>query len=79
MRARLAVWHAAIFGPLWRSPGRTVLTIFVIALGVALGFAVYLINRSASDEISRAARSLFGLADFAIEAGVEGLNENLYP
>jgi putative ABC transport system permease protein len=79
MRATAAVWHAAIFGPLWRSPGRTVLTIFVIALGVALGFAVYLINRSAADEISRAARSLFGLADFAIEAGVEGLDENLYP
>ncbi len=79
MRASWTVWHASVFGPLLRSPGRTLLTVFVIALGVALGFAVYLINRAAADEISRAARSLFGLADFAIEARVGALDENLYP
>lgn len=79
MRPAWSIWNAAVFGPLLRSPGRTALTIGVIALGVALGFAVYLINRSAADEVSRAARSLFGLADFAIEANVGALDENLYP
>lgn len=79
MRPSWLVWRAAVFGPLLRSPGRTALTIGVIALGVALGFAVYLINRSAADEVSRAARSLFGLADFAIEATVGALDENIYP
>jgi putative ABC transport system permease protein len=79
VRPALSVWNAAVFGPLVRSPSRTVLTICVIALGVALGFAVYLINRSAADEVSRAARNLFGLADFAVEASVGSLDENLYP
>ena len=79
MNPRLAVWDAAVLAPMRRTPGRTGLAIFVIALGVALGFAVYLINRSAATEISRAARSLFGLADFAIEGGAGGFDENLYP
>ncbi len=79
MRAALAVWQAAVFGPLLRSPGRTVLSVCVIALGVALGFAVFLINRTAADEISRAARSLYGLADYAIEGDAAGFDEMLYP
>lgn len=79
MRAGLAIWQAAVFGPMLRSPGRTLLAAFVIALGVALGFGVYLINRTAADEISRAARSLYGLADLAIEANAAGFDEHLYP
>ena len=40
---------AALTGPLRRSPGRSALLVVAIALGVALGFAIYLINRSAAD------------------------------
>ncbi len=69
---------AALVGPLRRSPGRNALLALAIALGVALGFAIYLINRSAADEVSLAARSLYGLADLAIESAA-GLDENLYP
>ena len=69
---------AALVGPLRRSPGRNALLVVAIALGVALGFAIYLINRSAADEVSLAARSLYGLADLAIESAA-GLDENLYP
>jgi putative ABC transport system permease protein len=69
---------AALAGPLRRSPGRSALLVVAIALGVALGFAIYLINRSAADEVSLAARSLYGLADLAIESAA-GLDENLYP
>jgi putative ABC transport system permease protein len=79
MHPALALWDAAVFGPMRRSLGRTWLSVFVIALGVALGFAVFLINRTAADEISRAARSLYGLADFAIEGDAAGFDENLYP
>jgi putative ABC transport system permease protein len=71
--------EAAITGPMRRSPGRTLLAVLAIALGVALGLAIYLINRSAADEISLAARSLYGLADLAIEGGSDGFDENLYP
>ncbi|MDY6944227.1 MAG: ABC transporter permease [Pseudomonadota bacterium] len=71
--------EAAITGPMRRSPGRTVLAVLAIALGVALGLAIYLINRSAADEISLAARSLYGLADLAVESSGEGFDENLYP
>lgn len=69
---------AALIGPLRRSPGRTALVVVAIALGVALGFAIYLINRSAADEVSLAARSLYGVADLAVESAV-GLDEDLYP
>jgi putative ABC transport system permease protein len=69
---------AALAGPLRRSPGRNALLVVAIALGVALGFAIYLINRSAADEVSLASRSLYGLADLAIES-TAGLDENLYP
>lgn len=62
-----------------RAPGRTLLAVIAIALGVALGMAVYLVNRSAADEVSRAARSLFGMADLAVEATGEGFDEALYP
>ena len=71
--------EAAITGPMRRSPGRTLLAVLAIALGVALGLAIYLINRSAADEISLAARSLYGLADLAVEGGAEGFDENFYP
>jgi putative ABC transport system permease protein len=77
----MAAWpliDAALAGPLRRSPGRNALLAIAIALGVALGFAIYLINRSAADEVSLAARSLYGLADLSVESAA-GLDENLYP
>ena len=73
-----AVLDAGVFGPLRHAPGRTLLSIVAIALGVALGLAIYLINRVAADEVSMAARSLFGLADLAIESS-NGFDEDLYP
>jgi putative ABC transport system permease protein len=77
--AVLAVVDASVLGPMRHAPGRTLLAVFAIALGVALGFAIYLLNRVAADEVSLAARSLFGVADLAIEASGEGFDENLYP
>ena len=79
MNAWSVVAQAAVVGPLRRAPGRTVLAIIAIALGVALGFAIYLINRTAADEMSQAARNLFGLADLAVEASAGSFDEALYP
>lgn len=79
MRAAGVVLDAGVFGPLRHAPGRSALAVIAIALGVALGFAIYLINRVAADEVSLAARSVFGLADLAIEHSGDGFDENLYP
>lgn len=76
--ATRVVLDASVLGPLRYAPARTTLAIAAIALGVALGFAIYLINRVAADEVSLAARSLFGLADLAIESN-GGFDEELYP
>ena len=78
-RASLSVLDAAAFGPLRHAPGRTLLAVLAIALGVALGFAVYLINRVAADEVQGASRSLFGLADLAVQAPGAGFDEKLFP
>ena len=75
----LTVLDAAVWGPARRAPGRTLLSILAIALGVALGLAIYLINRTATGEISLASRSLFGLADLAVEGIGDGFDEALYP
>jgi putative ABC transport system permease protein len=79
IRARLALLEAAAFGPLRQGPGRTLVAVIAIALGVALGFAVYLINRVAADEVELASRSLFGLADLSVRAPGLGFDEQLYP
>ncbi|HET7203794.1 MAG TPA: FtsX-like permease family protein [Steroidobacteraceae bacterium] len=78
-RARQAVLDAAVVGPLRQAPGRTLLAVLAIALGVALGFSVYLINRVAADEVQGASRSLFGLADLAVRAPGAGFDEALFP
>src|SRR5512134_4206214 len=77
--ARLALLQAAVVGPLRQAPGRAVLAVLAIALGVALGFSVYLINRVAADEVQGASRSLFGLADLAVQAPGAGFDEALFP
>jgi putative ABC transport system permease protein len=79
LAARRALFDAAAFGPLRQAPGRTLLAIVAIALGVALGFSVHLINRVAADEVQLASRSLFGMADLSVKAPGGGFDEALYP
>ena len=54
-------------------------SIAAIAAGVALGLAVYLVNRVAVDEFSSAVRQLSGTADFVIEGPRAGFAETVYP
>lgn len=74
-----SVFAAGVWGPLRHAPGRTSLAVIAIALGVALGLAIHLVNRLAADEVSRAARSLFGMADLVVDGSGAGFDERLYP
>lgn len=58
--------------------GRSALSVAGIALGVALGFAVSLINRAAVEEVAAGARSLAGAADLVVQGGRAGFDEQLY-
>jgi len=75
--ATLLLWIG--LAPLREGRGRSIVAAFAIALGIALGFAVYLVNRSAADEVSAATRSLFGEADLIVQGGADGFDEDLYP
>lgn len=62
----------------WREqPLRVLLTLLVIALGVALSSAVYLINAGALGEFNQATRRLVGEADLIIRGGDAGFDERL--
>ncbi|EEA00830.1 protein of unknown function DUF214, partial [Burkholderia sp. H160] len=64
----------------WRSHrGRALVAIATIALGVALGYAVQLINSAAFNEFSAAARSLSGEADLQVRGAQPFVDESLYP
>ena len=64
---------------LLRHPGgRTLLSVIAIALGVALGFAVHLINRAAVNELAAGVRTLAGEADLEVRGGRAGFPEELY-
>ncbi|MGH8705126.1 MAG: FtsX-like permease family protein, partial [Burkholderiales bacterium] len=58
--------------------GRTLLSVIGIALGVALGFAVHLINRAAINELAAGVRTLAGDADLEVRGGRAGFPDALY-
>ncbi len=58
--------------------GRTLLSAAGIALGVALGFAVNVINQSAVGEFTAAVRTAAGDADLEVRGGRSGFPEELY-
>ncbi|MET3826307.1 putative ABC transport system permease protein [Sphingomonas sp. PvP055] len=76
---RLAL--AWLIGGEWRfHPARFVTTAVAIAVGVALGFAVHLVNGSALSSFDGAMRGVSGAADLSIRATSPlGFDERLYP
>ncbi len=58
--------------------GRTLLSVAGIALGVALGFGVQLVNRAAVNELAAAVRTIAGEADLEVHGGRAGFPEVLY-
>jgi putative ABC transport system permease protein len=73
-------WRWLLAGE-WRAhPARFLLAGLAIAVGVALGFAVHVINRSAADAFGQAVRSVSGDADLQVRAASPlGFDERLYP
>ena len=62
-----------------RQPWRSLTALLAIALGVALGFAVHVINQSALDEFARAVRSVGGQPDLELRSMRGQLPQTLYP
>ncbi len=63
----------------WRAhPVRALVAVTAIALGVALGFGIHLVNEAAFSEFSAAARSLSGSADLQVRGKNAQLDETLY-
>lgn len=64
----------------WRThPVRALVALAAIAIGVALGFGIHLVNSAAFNEFSAAARSLSGSADLQLRARAAFFDERLYP
>ncbi|MBD8680139.1 FtsX-like permease family protein [Sphingomonas sp. CFBP 13720] len=79
LSARLALgW---LIGGEWRfHPARFVTTAVAIAVGVALGFAVHLVNGSALASFDGAVRGVNGAAELSVGAtSTLGTDEELYP
>ncbi|MES3023484.1 MAG: FtsX-like permease family protein [Pseudomonadota bacterium] len=64
----------------WRAhPVRALLAVAAIAVGVALGFAIHLINAAAFNEFSSAVKSLSGQADIQVAGREPFFDEAIYP
>lgn len=75
----LALLSSLLLGE-WRAhPVRALVAVMAIALGVALGLGIHLINAAAFNEFSAAARSLSGSADLQVRAASPFLEESHYP
>jgi putative ABC transport system permease protein len=75
--SQLARW--LLFGE-WRAhPMRAVLAVVAIAVGVAMGFAIHLINAAAFNEFNAAVHSLSGQADVQVTGREALFDEDVYP
>lgn len=68
-----------ILGSLMQGKARAALAVVSIAIGIALGLAVQLINASAVSEFAQAARVVAGQADLTVRGARDGFDEALYP
>jgi putative ABC transport system permease protein len=66
-------------GALVGQKARTALSVVAIALGVALGYAVQLINAAAVNELVQGVQTLSGDADLEVRGPRSGFAEALYP
>lgn len=64
----------------WRAqPVRAIMAVAAIAIGVAMGFAIHLVNAAAFNEFSAATRSLSGEADLQVAGAEPFIDESIYP
>lgn len=76
MKTRGLLFVRLILRPLLREPVRTALTIFAVALGVAVVIAIDLAGQAAAGSFHSSLESLTGKGDLLI-TGVGGVNQNL--
>lgn len=79
MSGSAATARAILGGAFGGNRGRLALSVLAIALGVALGFAVALINETAVAEFTSGLKSLSGHADLEVRGPRAGFVESLYP
>ncbi|WP_296945735.1 FtsX-like permease family protein [uncultured Massilia sp.] len=78
-RAARPLWRWLLLGE-WRAhPMRALLAVVAIAVGVAMGFAIHLINAAAFNEFSSAVQSLAGQADVQVLGREPQFDEGIYP
>jgi putative ABC transport system permease protein len=77
--SRFRVRRSLVLAPFLQHTGRLALSVLAIALGVALGYAVQLINQAAINEFAAAVQTLSGEADLAVRGPSAGFDEALYP
>ena len=77
-RGAFTIWRVLLLAQLRESPVRLLVTVLAIALGVALGAAVYLVNGAALNEFGLATKRLVGEADVVVRGPREGFSEQLF-
>lgn len=70
---------AIVIAPWQSQKGRLLVALVAIATGVALGYAVQLVNRAAVGELAQAIRFLAGEADLVVRGPRGGMDESLFP
>jgi putative ABC transport system permease protein len=68
-----------LWGELRAHPLRALLAVAAIAVGVAMGFAIHLINAAAFNEFTAAVRTLSGQADIEVSGREPWFDEAIYP
>ncbi len=72
------IWRILLLAQIREQPARFAVTVLALALGVALGSSVYLVNTSALNEFGLATKRLVGEADIVIRGPREGFPEQLF-
>jgi putative ABC transport system permease protein len=77
-RGAFTLWRILLLAQVRESPARLLVTVLAIALGVALGAAVFLVNSAALNEFGLATKRLVGEADVVVRGPPQGFDEQLF-
>ena len=72
------IWRILLLAQIREQPTRFLVTVLALALGVALGSSVFLVNTSALNEFGLATKRLVGEADVVVRGPREGFPEQVF-
>jgi putative ABC transport system permease protein len=72
------IWRILLLAQIREQPTRFLVTVLALALGVALGSSVFLVNTSALNEFGLATKRLVGEADIVVRGPREGFPEQVF-